>query len=275
MRVLRYTPVIVVFIMVIIGIWFRGAVHAFVSTKILKLQLPEPISVREVNVRNPSSLPSLPPTPPNLPSERGGNPRATATAEQAGEELPLEFNLTVPFTAQAPYRNWDHVHGEACEEASVAMVDAFFRGRHFSQASAEKEILENVAWETKNIGHWEDTTAEETARILREKYGYANVRVVYDPTLEMVKGEIVLGHPVIIPAAGQLLHNPYFRGAGPLYHMIVVRGWTKDGKIITNDPGTKRGEEYLYRPEVLINAMHDWNSGDVLQGRKVVIVVEK
>jgi hypothetical protein len=57
--------------------------------------------------------------------------------------------------------------------------------------------------------------------------------------------------------------------------MLVVRGWTKEGMIITNDPGTKRGEGYLYEPDVLINAVHDWSGGDVENGRKAMIVVEK
>ena len=47
------------------------------------------------------------------------------------------------------------------------------------------------------------------------------------------------GVPVLLPAAGRLLRNPYFSGQGPLYHMLVVKGYTRDGKIITDDPGTR------------------------------------
>ena len=59
--------------------------------------------------------------------------------------------------------------------------------------------------------------------------------------------------------------------------MLVIRGWTKDGMIITNDPGTKRGEGFLYKPEVLLNAIHDWTGSDatMTQGRQVMIVAEK
>ena len=72
-----------------------------------------------------------------------------------------------------------------------------------------------------------------------------------------------------------MLGNPYYKQPGPIYHALVLKGYTKDGKFITNDPGTKRGADYLYDPQVILNAMHEWNSGDVEHGRKMAIVVEK
>jgi hypothetical protein len=204
------------------------------------------------------------------------NTNETGTADNVpGRVLPAEFNLAVPFTSQAPFAVWDEIHEDACEEASVMMIDAFFTNRNFTAQSADDEIFSIVDWETKTFGYWLDTTAEETAQILREKYGYQNVRVVYDIGINDIKREVAMGRPVILPAAGQLLGNIYFQQPGPLYHMLVVRGWTKEGMIITNDPGTKRGEGYLYEPDVLINAVHDWSGGDVENGRKAMIVVEK
>ena len=56
--------------------------------------------------------------------------------------------------------------------------------------------------------------------------------------------------------------------------MLVIRGYTAKG-FITNDPGTRNGEEYFYTEEVLFNAIHDWNgSPDTIEaGRKVAISV--
>jgi hypothetical protein len=193
----------------------------------------------------------------------------------AAEKFPAEFNLAVPFTSQAPFAVWDELHDDACEEASVAMVNAFYKNYEFTPQSADDEIFSIVDWETRVFGYWKDTNVKETARILHEKYGYKNVRVVYDIGIDDIKREVARGSPIILPAAGQLLGNKYFRQPGPLYHMLVVRGWTKSGMIITNDPGTKRGEGYLYEPDILLNAVHDWNGGDVFNGRKAMIVVEK
>ena len=55
--------------------------------------------------------------------------------------------------------------------------------------------------------------------------------------------------------------------------MLIIKGYTKEGNFITNDPGTRRGADFIYSPGVLMNAIHDWNGGDVDNGKKVMIVV--
>ncbi len=189
---------------------------------------------------------------------------------------PKEWNLSVPFIVQAPFGNWDLPYQEACEEASVLMVDAFFKNKNLSESDSQKAIQNLVDWENKRFGFYKDTTAEQTALMLKEYFGYSKVFVRYDQdvTVEAIKKEIRLGNLVLLPAAGRLLGNPYFHAPGPLYHMLVVKGWTKDGRFITNDPGTKRGKNFLYKPAVLMNAVHDWNVQDITKGRKAMIVVE-
>ena len=91
---------------------------------------------------------------------------------------------------------------------------------------------------------------------------------------KQIKEQIAQNNPVILPAAGRELKNPNFKAPGPLYHMLVVRGWLSDGRIITNDPGTRRGEGYIYDKSVLWDAIHDWNGGNVASGQKVMIVVK-
>ncbi len=57
--------------------------------------------------------------------------------------------------------------------------------------------------------------------------------------------------------------------------MLVIKGYTKDSMIITNDPGTRKGHNYLYDVSTLYNAVHDWNAVDIQSGAKVIIVVSK
>jgi hypothetical protein len=266
-----------------VAIFFnRVSIRAYVEEMVRQNSLPPAQSFEEVNQASKNSQNhNIINQAVNIPIITNGNETNANVIGQTGvqnvqaDKLPEEFNLSVPFTPQAPFAVWDPIHEDACEEASVMMVDAFYTNRKFTAQSAEDEINSIVNWETKALGFWMDTNAEETARILSEKYGYKNVKVVYDIGIDDIKREVAKGHPVILPAAGQLLGNKYFQQPGPLYHMLVVRGWTKSDLIITNDPGTKRGEGYLYEPDILINAVHDWNGGDVVKGRKVMIVVEK
>jgi hypothetical protein len=195
--------------------------------------------------------------------------------------LPSEKNLAVPFTSQAPDANWDQDHEEFCEEAAILMAARFWQGKTFTNTADKEAGLQAIkAWELNHLGWYYDTTAEENAHILREQFGL-QVEVVLNPTILNIKTALAAGHPVIVPSAGRELGNPNFTAPGPIYHNLILRGYTKNGHFITNDPGTRKGEAYIYDQSVIMNAMHDWvPSGDRQRpangdanGRKVILVV--
>ena len=196
--------------------------------------------------------------------------------------IPTEKNLAVPFTSQAPKGVWDQDHEEFCEEATVLMVGRFWKDLPIVNADDAEQALQKIkAWELDNLGYYYDTTAAETAKILEGLYNL-KTRLIVDPTVADIEAEVAAGHPVIVPTAGQQLGNPYFTAPGPLYHNLVIKGYT-DSKFITNDAGTKHGADYVYSQDVVMKAMHDWvpgndrskpSNGTILDGRKVVIVAE-
>lgn len=191
----------------------------------------------------------------------------------------ISVNLAVPFTSQAPHSNWDYPYQEACEEASAIMVDAYFRGKKLDADTADSAILSLIEWENKIFGYYRDTTAAETARILREYFGFTDVQLLSitgeNHFKEIIEANLSTGKLIIIPAAGRKLNNPFFTPPGPPYHMLVIKGYTKDGLIITNDPGTRRGHNYTYSLKTLYDAVHDWNGGAVEIGAKVIIIVNE
>ncbi len=187
--------------------------------------------------------------------------------------------LPVPFTSQAPFANWNDPYQEACEEAALLMVVHLLNGTALNPQIADREILDLVAWETEN-GYPQDVTAAQMAEIARSRFGLRS-RVRTDVSEESIKEELAEGNPVIIPAAGRDLGNPYFSGKGPWYHALVIigfrRGWTGRRYFIVNDPGTKRGKSYEYNVETLLNAIHDWTGvkEEIRNGPKVMVVLEK
>ncbi len=196
--------------------------------------------------------------------------------------LPSAKNMLVPFTTQAPNTNWDQDHEEFCEEASMLMAGRFFSNRKItSAADAESGLQQLKQWELDHLGFYFDTTAAETAQVVEGLYGL-KVRLKVNPTITDIKLALANNELVIVPAAGRELGNPNFTAPGPIYHNFVIRGYTKDGKFITNDPGTRKGEGYVYSQSVVMNAIHDWvpngvrtqpRNGDVANGRKVVLIV--
>ena len=204
-------------------------------------------------------------------------PATELTNESIQEEsLPTSINLAVPFTSQAPHGNWDEPYQESCEEASVYMVHAYFSGVDEGQIppdTADAELLKVIDFENELYGFYQDTTAEQAGMFAELMYGHTYT-VLTDPTIEDIQRALVAGHPVIVPAAGRLLGNPYFTAPGPVYHMLVIRGYTQDGQFIVNDPGTFRGEAYLYDFDTIMSAMHDWNDGnEITEGKKAVLVL--
>jgi len=139
----------------------------------------------------------------------------------------------------------------------------------------ENEIQKMIRFQIKSYGDYKDSNMEDVVRLAQEFYGLDNLKVVYNFTKNDLKKWLVKEKPIIVPTAGRLLKNPYFTLPGPLYHNLVLVGCDGD-IIITNDPGTKRGENYKYSLDVLYNAIHDFpgNKKDIEKGQKAMIVVE-
>jgi hypothetical protein len=210
----------------------------------------------------------------DIKNEISGNNKTTNAAG-----LPNKISINVPFTSQAPFGVWDQYHEEACEEASLIMMKYYLDGKSLTPAVAEQEIQSMIAFEIKTYGDYKDTSAEQNVRIFADFYGLPdngkNLKVVYDFSQEDLKKYLSFGNPIIIPAAGQLLGNPNYTAPGPPYHNLVLTGY--DGNtIITNDPGTRKGQGYKYDIKSLYNAIHDFpgNINNINQGRKAMIVVE-
>lgn len=203
----------------------------------------------------------------------------TKEKNDIAEKIPDKFLLKVPFTTQAPFSVWDEIHEEACEEASIIMLKYYFSGKKLTKEIAEKEIQALVVFQNKNSGDYKDTTAQETVDLFVDFYGELSdgkkLKVVYDFEKQDLKKYLTRGNPIIIPAAGRELGNPNFTPPGPLYHNLVLTGYDGD-TIITNDPGTRKGEGYKYNIDVLYNAIHDFpgTPENIKQGRKAMIVVE-
>ncbi|MDB4940425.1 MAG: hypothetical protein JWO40_850 [Candidatus Doudnabacteria bacterium] len=215
---------------------------------------------------------SIPETPAVPSQNNSGNP-TTSNPPATNQVL-----LKIPFTSQAPTGNWDTLHNEACEEAAAIMANAYLTGdtrATLPASEVEKQIGTLTDWQQKNFGYNLDTTAAETAKFIEAVYGL-KTKIVSDYTESDLKMELAAGHPVILPVNGQLIGNPYYKQPGPIYHMLLVRGYTAT-KIITNDSGTRHGENYLYSFNTLSNAAADWNhsTNTIDSSKKVMIVVYK
>ncbi len=197
--------------------------------------------------------------------------------------FPARVLLDVPFTSQAPEKNWQQPWQDACEEAAVLMMDAYYQGYGLSVALARDEMRKMVEW-GEGFGWGLSIEIAKIQKIFEDYLGYPKSsnhpntavkkpRIVENPTIEDIKRFVSQGNPVYVVADGKRLGNPHFQNGGPEYHALVVRGYTETS-FITNDPGTQFGENYPYKYKDLMESIRDWNDGDVKNGRRVVLVIE-
>jgi len=182
-------------------------------------------------------------------------------------------NINVPFTVQAP-DGWYSPFDEACEEAATVMLDNYYKGNDHI-ANPKEEILDIVEIENELWGYNKDTNAHQITHIINNYFAFeADTKI--NPSLIAIKNEIDNNQPVLVPVYGRGLDNPNFRGAGPLYHVVILKGYNDDTQqFITNEPGTSHGHDWQYGYDEMMDAVHDLNYGDQEGGDKIAIFTHK
>lgn len=179
--------------------------------------------------------------------------------------------IDVPFVCQAPFQttaNWVF-HEESCEEAALLQVKYYLDGiTEVDTTAANETILDMIKWQEANLGSHKDLYANDMVNFIQGYYEIPNeqIEIIYDAEITDIKRAISAGNPIIAPITGDILHNPYYPYPG--YHMLTIIGYTPE-KIITNDVGTKRGEDYSYDYDTFMKALKD-AGGDIILLKKAV-----
>ncbi|MFZ4632135.1 MAG: C39 family peptidase [Patescibacteria group bacterium] len=195
--------------------------------------------------------------------------------------------IKVPFTTQAPNTNWsDSRQQDGCEEAVSIMAMAWVKNEGLdsknliSKKEFEKRIIAISDFEKKKYGEYRDVTLKDISSwIFKDYFKYEKVSLKTVTSTKNILAELEKGRIVLLPMNGQLLKNPNFKAPGPLTHMILVKGYDyKTKEFITNDPGTRKGENYRYSEKVIMGAIRVYPTGYHLGVKKIekaMIVVEK
>ena len=185
--------------------------------------------------------------------------------------FPESLNTSMNFHSQSPLWTWGEIFWETCEEASVLLVYLYFKWISVTDLEFRDELLRLVDYQNEVFWDFKHTTVVQTAEILRDYYKYSNYHILENPTADDLKYNIAKGSIILAPFYGIGL-NPYYSGIGPEYHFMVLKGYTKD-TFITHDVGTRRGENYEYSIETIMDRIHDYHPESVkLWGKRVIIV---
>lgn len=189
-----------------------------------------------------------------------------------GEEV-----LDVPFSSQAPEKNWYEPWLNACEETSILMVDAFYdEDSGLSVEESKAEILKIIEVKESEFDISLDESLETMVGLIDElDLGWEGY-IKEAPSLQDLKIELESQRPVIVPVYAPELGNPYYTGGGPDYHVVVLKGYDEVKKVfVVNDPGTQFGEGLEFSYETLMRSVHDLNPENYSSGRKRVLFTKK
>jgi len=159
-------------------------------------------------------------------------------------EVPEDWarSLDVPFIAQGS--GPPEIRGSICSPTSVSMVMGYWGEERDFVQNAMEAYDPNYAI----FGNWVRSTQ------LASQYGLDSW-VTRMRSYDDVKAWIASGVPVIASIRfreGEFPSNVLERTNG---HLIVIRGFTEDGDVIVNDPGSiERGEAVVYNADELANA---------------------
>ena len=187
--------------------------------------------------------------------------------------LPDQIKLKVPFTSQAPRGVWTEPWQNACEEASIIMINNFYKGDTLTKEKAHQEILSIFDIKERTFGPSDDESMETVAAVINSSNLVWRSRVVNNPTIEDLKTELAAQRPIIVPVYAKVLNNPYYVGEGPDYHVVVLTGYDDaTGEFITQDSGTVQGKDFRYKYAEFFNAISDFlENGDYQNGHKRVL----
>jgi Peptidase_C39 like family len=179
------------------------------------------------------------------------------------QQVSAKVELPVPFISEVPDGRWVGSWKNACEEASIAMVDRYYAGMVKTTIAWQKAYMSNLFVIERKL--WKsdaNTDVDMTVKLIND-YSSFSAYAKDDPTIEDMKSELAAGRPVIVPIDGFELANENipFLAAGSGYHMFVLIGYDEDKKaFIAHDNGDLKdgiGIEYGY--ERIMNTLHDYS----------------
>lgn len=199
--------------------------------------------------------------------------QTTAYNELQGLHEGVLINLDVPYTSQAPEKKWIDPWEDACEEASILMLDAYYKGYGLSPIFAKDEITKMIDWQYER-GWFKSISIQQVSQLYEHFFPKGKQpRIVENPTAKQIKEFVQSGKPVLVVAFGKALPNKWYSNGGPEYHALIIRGFTDDS-FITNDPGVNRGKNFAFPIGALMNSIHDWNDGNVPNGVPRIMILE-
>jgi hypothetical protein len=174
-----------------------------------------------------------------------------------------KVQLAVPYVSEVPDGRWYGSWKNACEEASIAMVDRYYVGVKKTTTAWQKAYMSNLFVIERKL--WKsdaNTDVDMTVKLINDNASFSAV-AAEEPSIDDIKKELDGGRPVIVPIDGFKLANKNipFLASGSGYHMFVIIGYDEAQKaFIVHDNGDlKSGVGIRYAYDRVMSTMRDYS----------------
>lgn len=176
---------------------------------------------------------------------------------------PNKISLDVPYINEAPDGNFSGNWKNACEEASMIMVEKYYLGEKAVGVNEAKSAMQLLFdYQDRLYGSNVNSDAQRTKDIIDNNLHYT-ATIIENPNIEQLKQQIQKKQPIITLHYGFTLQNPNipFAVNGSYYHQMVLIGYDDTTKefIVNDDGDQKYGANHRYGYDLFMNSLHDYN----------------
>ncbi|HEX3095730.1 MAG TPA: C39 family peptidase [Patescibacteria group bacterium] len=194
------------------------------------------------------------------------------------QSLPSNVLLQVPFSTQAPLGEWnDSRQQDGCEEVTIVMAWMWAQGINLTPDQIRNDITGMSDYEQYFYGYYRDSSAEDTAKLMTNYFGYQNVTVRHDINLTDIKSALAANELVITPINPRIISTVNYNRY-TINHTVVVVGYDENN-IIIHDPLHDWGSNLRIPQATFEKALADYPSGQrhvaSKQRGKSMIVISK
>lgn len=145
--------------------------------------------------------------------------------------------LDVPYTSQAPFGEWvDPRQQDGCEEASIFMAVSWIRKQQIDPSEARMQIIGMSDFQQHFFGYFKDSSAQDTANLMVNYFGYSNIDVQPNISVDNIKAAIDQNYLVIVPINPRVISTSLYNRATTKHTVVVIGYDNSTDEIIYHDP---------------------------------------
>lgn len=186
---------------------------------------------------------------------------------QETTEIKEEKFLDVAFYSQFPldiatWIKYDEPYQNFCEEASILNAYYFLVWKNQSIEEYKNDLMKLKELEELLFESWYKHTNQEENLELLISFQWENQEILWEiiknPSIEDIKNNISKWNVVIVPVYWKGLTNTLFLWWWPIYHNLVIKGYTKD-VFITNEVWVSKWDWFKYKIDELMENIYDYD----------------